>query len=321
VKKDPWKGLPNPFSGIDVPGKKDRKARERLLQKGEFTEILRVCEDHLRGINQVYVPLAIFSALETGMRREEVFNLRWDDINFKERTLKITKSKTAAGIRDIPLPYWTREVLYKMSNALGVGIKNDGFFDSNELLFRETETQKRYLFTGRMFAFRQAFDDVRDKALGKEPDKNKRLIFKDLRRTFATRLRRARALEEHELNRMLGEKQKSVLSHHYTKVELDILRNRLDIYAIDRMYGDFPQAWKLKGVGLAKYIDEAKKTAYDPDKQREYIDKAFAQFPIMSFEARENTVDLLVKWGIPKKEPDGDLSGVVDAIKRYAIDY
>jgi integrase len=322
--------LPNPFVGISVDGLKlYDEARDRVLEKGEFSKILVECEKHLKGLNKIYVPLAIFIGLETGMRKQEIFNLLWSDINFNERTINITKSKTKAGIRKIPLPYWTREVLYGMSNAVGVGIKENGLFDSNQLIFTETTKEKKYFFTGRKFAFRQAFDDVRDRALGVQPDLRKRLIFKDLRRTFAARLRKGRALEEYELAKMIGHKQKNMLTQHYTPIEMETVLNRLDIYTLktmpDCVVDQVSDNYK-EFIVMAEYTKDEKK-------QREFIDKAFACLPIMSFASRKKMEDFLYNRGRfqltngeftqykKPAQPSSDLSHVVELIKQRAIDY
>lgn len=41
--------------------------------------------------------------LKTGLRRTEMMNLKWDDYNSITQEIKITKSKTDAGIRTVPL--------------------------------------------------------------------------------------------------------------------------------------------------------------------------------------------------------------------------
>lgn len=45
----------------------------------------------------------IIFLLQTGLRREEVLNLKWENYNKKGEFIKVTKSKTKAGIREIPL--------------------------------------------------------------------------------------------------------------------------------------------------------------------------------------------------------------------------
>jgi integrase len=321
--------LPNPFAGKSIDGLKEYdEARDRVLEKGELSKLLVEC-DKFNGLNKIYVPLAIFLGLETGMRKQEICNLKWDDINFNERTINITKSKTKAGIRLIPMPYWTREVLYGMANAIGVGINENGLFDSNQLIFTETTKEKKYFFTGRKYAFRQAFDDVRDRALGVEPDLRKRLIFKDLRRTFAARLRKGRALEEYELAKMIGHKQKNMLTQHYTPIEMETVLNRLDIYTLktmpDCVVDQVSDNYK-EFIVMAEYTKDEKK-------QREFIDKAFACLPSMSFSSRKKMEDLLYNRGRFQlinrevreyKKPakaNSDLSHIVEFIKERAIDY
>ncbi len=43
------------------------------------------------------LPMAVRLALNTGMRRGEILNLRWGDIDLDAKRLTVTKSKTKAG--------------------------------------------------------------------------------------------------------------------------------------------------------------------------------------------------------------------------------
>jgi integrase len=40
----------------------------------------------------------------SGLRRGEIISLRWSDVNFEQRTLKVRKSKTDAGVRTLTFP-------------------------------------------------------------------------------------------------------------------------------------------------------------------------------------------------------------------------
>ena len=55
--------------------------------------ILAACECCLPP-NNYYLPLAIYLAIDTGMRRQEIFNLIWADIDDENRRIRIRKSKT-----------------------------------------------------------------------------------------------------------------------------------------------------------------------------------------------------------------------------------
>ncbi len=83
--------LPNPFSDIEIKGSTYR--RKRRLEDGELDALIKHSKECL-GLNNYYVPFAIYLAVETGMRLSEIFNLRWNDIDIHKRTITITKSKT-----------------------------------------------------------------------------------------------------------------------------------------------------------------------------------------------------------------------------------
>src|SRR4051812_10881778 len=66
-----YTNLVNPFRGIKVEGSAYR--RKRRLKDGELENLQRQCQE-CRGLNRYYVPLAIYLAIETGMRLQEIFN-------------------------------------------------------------------------------------------------------------------------------------------------------------------------------------------------------------------------------------------------------
>ena len=93
VTKEEWgyENLVNPFEGIKIKGSTHR--RKRRLRDGELEQLEDACKD-CRGLNKFYVPLAIYLAIDTGMRLQEIFNLTWFDIDSKRRRIEIKKSKT-----------------------------------------------------------------------------------------------------------------------------------------------------------------------------------------------------------------------------------
>jgi integrase len=78
----------------------------------EERSLLAKAPDHLRRI--------IRCALDTGMRRGEILAERWEDIDFDNRILHVTHSKTPEGeARDIPLTNALYEMLLAMRRSHG----------------------------------------------------------------------------------------------------------------------------------------------------------------------------------------------------------
>ncbi len=77
--------LRNPFAmGNTLINPGDEKQRERILTRDEEEKLLAVCtgaKAHLRPV--------IIMALDTGMRRGEMFKLKWSDIDFENGIVNI----------------------------------------------------------------------------------------------------------------------------------------------------------------------------------------------------------------------------------------
>jgi integrase len=169
--------LKNPFYGntsLITPG--DEKPRERIITKYEEEQLLAACTGlrvHLRPI--------IICALDTGMRRGEIFKLRWSDIDFTHRIITVRAFNTKT-MRERQVAITERlicelEALYELStkqpDALCFGIYN---------------------------SVKKSFNSAR-KSAGL-PD----VRFHDLRHTHATRLVTAH-MPLSEVGRMLGHTQ------------------------------------------------------------------------------------------------------------------
>lgn len=134
---------------------KEPPARLRYLNDDEIDTLLSCCAEHLRPI--------VIMALNTGMRKSEILNLKWQDIDLKNCLIIIKKTKNNE-IRIIP----TNDTLYR------------------ELRSINREPGNRYVFTnknGKPYtdvkrSFRTALEhaDIKD------------FRFHDLRHTFASRL-------------------------------------------------------------------------------------------------------------------------------------
>jgi integrase len=66
-----------------------------ILSEREEVKLLAVCSPRLT--------LLVTLGVETGMRTGEMLALKWEDIDFAASVIQVSKSKTRAGIRAIPL--------------------------------------------------------------------------------------------------------------------------------------------------------------------------------------------------------------------------
>jgi len=82
--------------------------RERYLKRSETLKLLQATKQS----NSPLLRAAVYLALETGMRKSEIFNLKWDDVDFQNGQLLVTKSKTNKQ-RYVPLSRRARWLLSK----------------------------------------------------------------------------------------------------------------------------------------------------------------------------------------------------------------
>ncbi len=72
-------------------------------------ELVRIVADASKRKNPLVLPVILF-AIETGMRRGEIFAMRWQDIDFGSRCLLIPETKNGCP-REIPLSDKAWEIL------------------------------------------------------------------------------------------------------------------------------------------------------------------------------------------------------------------
>jgi integrase len=136
-------------------------------------------------------------ALDTGMRRGEITNQRWEDIDFAQKVLFVTRSKTHEGeSREIPLTDRVLDYLLRHRNPAGLLIQFRG---------RPVHIIKRTWQT----AIRNA--------------KIRHVRFHDLRHTFNTRLMEAGVLQEVRMA-LMGHSPGSKVHATYTHIELPVKR-------------------------------------------------------------------------------------------------
>lgn len=77
--------------------KLDEPTTTRVLTYEEEPRLLVACDDPELRLRAPHLKPIILVALYAGLRRGEILRLRWSDIDFKNSTLIVRKSKTSAG--------------------------------------------------------------------------------------------------------------------------------------------------------------------------------------------------------------------------------
>ena len=134
----------------------EHNRRLRYLSKEECQALINACEPHLKPI--------VITALNTGMRKGEILNLKWENVDIKHGfiLLEITKN---GDRREIPINNTLRATLQTITRRIDV-----------PYVFHDKTTGKPYKYIKRSFntACRRA--GIRD------------FRFHDLRHTFASHL-------------------------------------------------------------------------------------------------------------------------------------
>lgn len=123
----------NPLQYIDMP-KVPKKKKIRIYSQDECHRMLREAK-RLVSEKNIYTTLSwdllILTALETGMRRGELLNLCWGDIDFDNNTIDITAKENTdetwewlikdTDERDVPLSPTTTQLLIDLQSKRPVG--------------------------------------------------------------------------------------------------------------------------------------------------------------------------------------------------------
>ena len=84
---------------------KEENRRVRYLEKEEIRALLNVCSKHLKPI--------VITALNTGMRKSEILNLKWPDVDLRQRIIYIYNSKSGKS-RKVDINDWLAETLIRL---------------------------------------------------------------------------------------------------------------------------------------------------------------------------------------------------------------
>lgn len=170
IARREWKWVKdNPVADLSFSvGRKN--ARDRWLTLEEELRLLKF------STNPSWLNTLLLTALHTGMRRGEILNLKWQDVDFKRRLIVVQSSKNGEK-RSIP-----------MSKAL-----------QNVLQYQRIKHISGRVFPVAVRSLRVAYE----KALNKAGIEDFR--FHDLRHTFATRLVQ-RGVDLYRVKELLGHK-------------------------------------------------------------------------------------------------------------------
>ena len=156
VAIDWGRAIDNPVRKVKLYSEKEN-FRERVLTEDEEPRLLETAESNLN--------LMIVVGLNAGLRRGEVFMLRWKNVDFDKREIRIPESKSGRE-RHIPI----NSALFSLLNA------HKAQNGQSEYVFTNPKTGKPYTDIKRAFRTaceRAGIEDLR---------------FHDLRHTFASRL-------------------------------------------------------------------------------------------------------------------------------------
>ena len=144
----------------DIKRLREKNYKVRFLTKEEEVKLFKYIDEHAPNIK----PL-IITALQTGMRKGEIFNLKWSNIDFEYDFIELLETKSGKS-RKIPISETLKNVLLNILKT----------HPKSEYVFINPETGNPYV------DIKHSFHTV----LIKAGIKNFR--FHDLRHTVATRL-------------------------------------------------------------------------------------------------------------------------------------
>lgn len=178
----------NPLARLRMA--RERRTRRPVMSVEEELKLLSVVPDHLKAI--------IIAALDTGMRRGEIFHQLWEDIDMKRKILSVSRSKTPEGeAREIPLTKRLFELLTNTYRQVGLVFT----YQDQPIIHTIKTSWKTGLKSARIRHYR----------------------FHDLRHTHNTRLMEAGVMQEVRMA-LMGHQNKDKVHATYTHVELPVKR-------------------------------------------------------------------------------------------------
>ncbi len=195
----------NPFEqGESLISQAQENRRDRVLSREEEMRLLAACNGrraHLRSI--------LICALDTGMRRGEILQLRWKDVNIEEGiiTIRATTTKTMRP-RSVPMSTRLREELKRMREKAP---------DDTEFLVFGIDSDVKHGFTS---ACEEA--GIED------------FHFHDCRHTATTRLAQS-GLSPLEVMRITGHSQLTTLTRYFNQTNEQLKKAAAALDAFNSM--------------------------------------------------------------------------------------
>jgi len=184
----------NPVQKVKLFSEKDN-LKERVLSKEEEIRLLTECVEHLKPI--------VITALNTGMRRNEILSLTWNCVDLKLKIIHVVKTKSGKN-REIPI-----------NNRLLAVLKEQKKLKKSDHVFPNPETNKPFR------SIRHSFENACRRA------KIHDLRFHDLRHTFACRMIQ-KGCDIETLRDLLGHHSISV-TERYIHTNLDQKRSAVEL--------------------------------------------------------------------------------------------
>ncbi|MGD2169231.1 MAG: site-specific integrase [Chlamydiota bacterium] len=173
---------------------KEPNGRDRFLSEEEIERLLKACKN---SSNQHLYSIVLL-ALCTGMRKGEIINLKWEDIDFQRDLIKLKKTKNG-DMRNVPLKGSICDILKKR------------FFD-------ERPSLNLYVFKGKKcnkpINFRGAWSIALKEAEIKD------FVFHSLRATCVTYLSKL-GYSLHLIAKIVGHKEVSITYKRYACLSMD----------------------------------------------------------------------------------------------------
>ena len=199
----------NPVSKVKFFSEKEN-LRERFLTEEEEPRLLRAAFLHLKHM--------IIVALYTGMRKGEVFGLKWQNVDLEQGQISIKESKSGRE-RKIPINSTLSSLLHALKSQNG----------QHEYVFVNPNTEKPFTDIKRAW----------DTACAKASIEN--LRFHDLRHTFATRLVR-KNVDLVIIKELMGHSS-IITTQRYLHSQADVKRSAVEALAVKpKMPG---QEWQM----------------------------------------------------------------------------
>ena len=179
------------------------------MSVAEEMKLLAACSKHLRPI--------VIAALDTGMRRGEITNQIWEDVDFDRKLISVTHSKTPEGEhRLIPMTSRLHELLANLRKPSGI------------VLHLRDRLDPGSRWTARPRGQRAADPSDQNRVEGRAPPRRAfpHYRFHDLRHTFNSRLAEIGIIADVR-KELMGHSGGGDVHSMYTHIELPTLRDAI----------------------------------------------------------------------------------------------